>query len=495
MWFVLCLWMVDYTVAPIGGDYALIQDALDIAVAGDSIYVESGIYAEQIHFPRSGSQGAGSIRLLSAAGHAPVIDGASFSGGNMVLIENRSYIELGGFEIRNLSGINDGSGIRIIGSGTQLSIHDNHIHHMCGDDAMGITVYGTEPVAISMLSISNNWIHDCEAARSEALTLNGNIDGFEVIENLVTDINNIGIDFIGGETSINPNSALVARNGICKGNTVMRARSIYEGGYAAGIYVDGGRDILIEGNRVTECDLGIEIGAENAAVTTTGVIVRNNWIYLNDKVGLVFGGYEAAVGRTEDCLFLNNTCYLNDTLGEGLGELWIQYASSNMVANNIFVGRPGAAIHYSELGNSSNNLDYNLWFASSGSPEWVWQGQFYPNFASFQVGSGQDSNGLFTDPLLIDPSAGDGHLSEASPAVDRGDPAALVTEVGDLDFDGQLRIVTRVDIGMDELPSPLTCLPSLFNEWRALQSLCGSSVISVLELVGLVSGTCLCPTI
>ena len=78
-------------------------------------------------------------------------------------------------------------------------------------------------------------------APSEALVLNGNVTGFQVTGNVVRDVNNIGIDMIGGETDIQPNPALVARNGIVRRNVVVAANSNYEGGYAAGIYVDGGR--------------------------------------------------------------------------------------------------------------------------------------------------------------------------------------------------------------------------------------------------------------
>ena len=101
-----------------------------------------------------------------------------------------------------------------------------------------------------------------------------------------------------------------------RGNTVLRANSSYGGGYAAGIYVDGGRDIVIENNVVAECDLGIEIGAENAAITTENVTVRNNVVSRNEKAGIVFGGYDEAVGRVESCMFLGNTLWENNTVGE-----------------------------------------------------------------------------------------------------------------------------------------------------------------------------------
>ena len=412
----------------------------------------------------------------------------------MVLIENRSHLVFRGFEIRNLTMINDGSGIRILGAGENLEISHHRIYNMLGADAMGITVYGTEPQPIANLRIHHNWIYDCEPARSEALTLNGNIDGFEVDDNLVMDVNNIGIDFIGGETDINPDPTLVARNGVCRGNTVIRARSNYGGGYGAGIYVDGGSSIILERNEVTQCDLGIEIGAENAGTTTENVIVRNNWIHRNDKAGLVFGGFDATVGRAQNCGFFNNTLFENDTLGEGLGQLWIQYASQNRVENNIFVGLADADLTYSELGNTNNSLNYNFWYAP-GTPGWAWQSQAYSSFVAFQAGSGQDAQGLFGNPQLLNPSAGDGHLQPTSPAINQGNPSAVPGEVGTVDFDGQVRQSGRIDIGMDEVITTSECLADLLPQWQATLMICGATHLNVPELVALVNGTCACPRI
>lgn len=489
--FFLFFWLHDWVVAPSGGDFSTIQAGLNAAQAGDRVLVRDGVYNEQITFPRSGSSGASRIELLADAGHHPILDGSGFSGGTMVLMENRSHLVLKGFEIRNLAQINDGSGIRILGAGEDIAIEDCTIHHLSGQHAMGVTVYGTQATALSQITIRRVVIADCEPASSEALTLNGNVDGFLVEECTVRDVNNIGIDFIGGETSINPNQSLVARNGICRGNLVERAHSSYGGGYAAGIYVDGGRNIVIEGNTVRECDMGIEIGAENAGLITREIVVRNNWIHHNDKVGLVFGGYDASVGRTEECLFLNNTLYFNDVLNEGLGELWIQWASNNRVENNIFFCLPNQTITYSESGNQNNSLDYNLWYAQ-GSQEWVWAGSSASSFAAFQNMSGQDGNGLFADPLLVNPASGEGHLHALSPARDSGDPAADPAEVGSQDWDGQVRLQGRLDRGMDEFFNAPVCLGDWLALWRQPTTACGETAMVVPVYIRLLLGACTC---
>jgi len=56
--------------------------------------------------------------------------------------------------------------------------------------------------------IDGNEVYDCDPAPSEALTLNGNVDGFQVTNNVVHDVNTIGIDAIGGERDIQPDQNL-----------------------------------------------------------------------------------------------------------------------------------------------------------------------------------------------------------------------------------------------------------------------------------------------
>lgn len=443
------------TVAPSGGDFSSIQAALDVAVAGDTIRVHEGTtpYFEKIVFPRSGSAGSGFISLEAAPGEHPVLDGTGVPGSDMVRIEGRSWVRLQGFEIRNHLNVNDGSGVRITGSGAHVEVRDNEIHEIRGRHAMGITVYGTEATPISDLVIDGNEIHHCDPATSEALAINGNVDGFAVTGNTVRDVNNIGIVMIGGETDIQPDSSKVARNGVCSGNRVERARSSYGGGFAGGIYVDGGRDIVVEHNVVTESDLGIEIGAENAGIVARNVIVRNNVLHHNDKAGLVFGGYASGVGRVRDSEFRNNTTYENDTLGAGFGELWIQYADSNVVRNNVFVSTSANLLLQSDAGNTGNAIDHNVWWAPGGaaSARFVWNGSESIGFAAYRSATGEDASSVFADPQLIAPLAGDFHVGASSPAVNAGDPATVIAP-GETDLDGAPRLSgPRVDAGVDEI--------------------------------------------
>ncbi|MFN7974063.1 MAG: right-handed parallel beta-helix repeat-containing protein [Acidobacteriota bacterium] len=433
-------------------DYPTVQQALNVAMPGDTINV-TGTYYEKIRFPRSGSAAGGYITLQAAPGATAVLAGTGVSGCDMVRITSQSYIRIIGFVIWDHTGVSDCSGVRMTGHGSHVEIRNNEIYKIRGTDAMGITIYGTDPQPISDLIIDGNFIHDCEPSPSEALTLNGNVTGFEVTNNFVRDVNNIGIDFIGGETSINPDPALVARNGLCRGNTVTRANSNYGGGFAGSIYVDGGKDIVIERNVVSLGDIGIEVGAENAGIVTSGVVVRDNFVFGSGKCGIAFGGYDATAGRADDNFFLGNTLYGNDTTGQGLGELFIQYGQNNTVRGNVFYSNAQNVLLYSELGNVNNALDWNGWYCPGGASAatFTWRSTPYTGFAAYQAGSGQDGSSLFADPALVAPAAGNLHLQAASPCLDRGDPA-FVPGSGETDVDGQPRVANgRVDLGADEV--------------------------------------------
>ena len=404
----------DCFVSPRGDDAAAgskaapwrtIQYAADSLKPGDTAFVLTGHYNEKVKIRVSGAAGK-PVTLLAEGGVS--VSGKGVEGESIFLIEDQSHVRLVGFEIRDNLKVSDGSGIRVQGSGSHIEIRSCRVHEIRGKDAMGITVYGTSAdKAISNLVIDGNEVYDCDPARSEALTLNGNVSEFQVTNNVVRDMNNIGIDFIGGEDWVNKDRSKVVRNGVCRGNKVFRCRSNYEGGYAAGIYVDGGKDIVIEKNIVSECDLGIEIGAENKGTVTTGIEVKDNMIFGNDKAGIVFGGYERGAGRVEGCSFTGNTCYHNDRHEkEQNGELWIQWASNNRITGNTFWCGEGMPLVQVDANAGVNVIDGNQYYSEAGEDEcyFNWKDNDVDGFADWKKISKQDAGSTFRQPQIALPA-------------------------------------------------------------------------------------------
>ena len=240
---------------------------------------------------------------------------------------------------------------------------------------------------------------------------------------------------IGGEKAIHP--TLGARSGVVRGNTVANAHAPGDG-FAAGIYVDGGLNILVEYNLTHHNDVGLAVGAENRGWAATGVTVRNNVIAENFKAGLMFGGYAPTAGRVRSSFFVHNTVYQND-FGRGFGQLWIQYGGLNVVTNNVFVAAANNVLIDSAAGNVLNVLSNNLYSAPGGpgAAAFTWNGVPYLGLPAFQAGTKADVSSAFGDPRFFDGPGGDFHLLPGSPAIDPGSP--LVARTAWADFDGRQR--------------------------------------------------------
>lgn len=370
------------------------------APPGSTISFLSGVYLEKVVVETQGSLEEGPVVFRAYPGEKVILSGEgvpkndAMGSDSLLYIEDKSYLTIQGFEMRDLR-TEDGAAVHIQGAGRKIIIEGNTIHEIRGGGenggASGILVYGTKKAApLEEVEIIGNEVYDCDPAKSEAIAVNGNVRAFKIIGNQVHDVNNIGIDMIGGEPWLATGRA---RDGVCKENIVYRAHSAYEGGYAAGIYVDGGLDIAVEDNEVFHCDLGIEVGAENSGVKVTGVTVINNRIHHNDKAGLIFGGYSKDTGMVENCLFEKNWLFSNDMAGTGVGEIFVQHAAQCEVLSNTIHPDQGIAFYVSK--ESLNILfNKNIYCRAQGRGElrFLWKGKEYRGLPAFQK-TGEESEG------------------------------------------------------------------------------------------------------
>ncbi|HQU99679.1 MAG TPA: right-handed parallel beta-helix repeat-containing protein, partial [Bacteroidia bacterium] len=290
-------------------------------------------------------------------------------------------------------------------------------------------------------------------------------DGWEIINNTIHDITNIGIDASGGY-KVSKNVALdVARNGVIRGNVVYNCKSPYAS--AAGIYADGADDVLIERNICYNNQYGFEIGCEEKNSIASGIIMRENIAYNNDEAGIALGGYNYPnTGKVDDCYINNNTFYNNDLTQKGQGELVLTHLENSVFINNIMHGGNKRLLFNSAIGNLlGNTFDYNNWFTidtDSTKPMFKINGSNYKTFADY-VGSalGWDSHSVFGNPNFV--SGADFHLTTGSFAYNLGDPA-FVAGLGETDFDlAPRKYDNRVDAGAYESQVPLRSTVSTYE--------------------------------
>lgn len=459
-----------------------IQHAVEKVPAGSTVLVQSGTYNELVTITRSGSATAGFITIAAAPGATPIVDGTGLkipNGENgLFTLENVSFVRVIGFEVQNYTSSSaalDPVGIYVIGAGSNIEIRNNHIHDIVttvpnsNGDALGIAIYGTSAKqSLSGIVIDGNQLDDLTLGFSELMALSGNVDGFQVTNNLIHDNNNIGIDIAGYEPVETKNLALDrARNGYVAGNTVFNISSAtnpaYQGQLSSdGIYVDGGENIVIERNLVHDTDLGIEVASEHQVdhkpVFAQKVIVRDNVVYSSNIVGISIGGFGPGVGGTESTVIANNTMVGDGSYtGKGanqydLGEFQIQFhASGNALVNNIVSALPKKLLAFSIATTPTDpvKLDHNLYDSSQAATAtlWIWLAKNITGFSNWIAKSGNDAHSLFADPDFTDAATNDYSLAAGSPAIGAGEKLPL-SQTGLLDFAGNPRTTSgKIDLG------------------------------------------------
>jgi hypothetical protein len=445
-----------------------IQHACNSATPGSTVYIKQGTYPTVGLWMNVSGTAGNYITFTRFGSDVVVIDGGSTNTQVELLnIVDQSYLKIIGLQFRNAMG-NYSKGVVIRGSSHHIEVSQNTIDNIhfstnpsatvtSSKNANALLVYGDNATnTITDITLDGNIITNCRTGFSEALTVNGNVSSFEVKNNLIHDIKNIGID-IAGHFGACPDPALdQARNGKVYGNTVYNCRSSYA--VSAAIYVDGGKDLVVERNTAYQSGRGFEIGCENVGKTTSNVILRNNFAYLNDQSGIGIGGYNypSGSGKVINCTVRHNSLYGNATLGGGYGELLVEYTENCTIQNNIFSATSNRILT-TVLNSMGLSLNYNLWYTTGSATTATvdYNGTIYTGFSTYKTATGQDANSLFANPNYVATNdLGNGvrnlHLQSNSSAINTGDPAFAAAS-GETDFDGDARIQSnRVDIGADE---------------------------------------------
>jgi hypothetical protein len=420
-----------YFVAPDGDDnnpgtenepWKTIHKSADTLEAGDTVYIKAGTYHENISINASGSEMNGYITFQNFENDEVIMDGTGIGATSMIDINDRQYIKIIGFNITNLRS-DRGTAIHVRNGSHHIEIRNNKLSRIMiaygaseeviekGISAWSVAIRVTGNNATRSchdIIIDGNEITEGEPGWAENLTLAGNVENFQVSNNIIHHTKKAGIDIAGhGAESSDPTNNQ-ARNGVIRGN------SIYQmiGEYGTAIYVEGARDLIIEKNTISSANNAIVISCETVGETASGISVRNNLIYNNTFSGIAFGGWIETYGTVTDCHIFNNTIH---------GDYVQIVRSSNCEVKNNILFAEGSLL-YNKAGDAIDvTFDNNSWYSlNGGSRLFQWEGNWYDGLASYQSATGQDPNSFYGDPVFKNVSDFDFHLKQTSPAIDSG---------------------------------------------------------------------------
>ncbi len=126
------------------GNYTKIQDAINDSSAGDTVYVYSGTYFEDVKVNTS-------IVLQGEDKESTIIHGGGFGSGDGVILVSANNVEITGFSVRNSCPYFPGSGIGLY-STEQCIVTDNIVY----DCFIGIHAFITSDVTISKNTVTDS---------------------------------------------------------------------------------------------------------------------------------------------------------------------------------------------------------------------------------------------------------------------------------------------------------------------------------------------------
>ncbi|MBI3500248.1 MAG: T9SS type A sorting domain-containing protein [Bacteroidetes bacterium] len=449
-----------------------IQKAFTSATPGSTVYIRGGTYYENVIANVSGTP-ANPITFRNYQTEVVVLDGTGTSQNDMLYIEDKSNLIVENITVQNKV-VNYATGVTISatasGGVSNITLRNLKITSInwtsnpsatptSNDNSNPMIVYGqgtNQANAITNVVIDSCEVYNNITGFSEAVALDGNVDTFTVSNNSVHDNKNIGID-MEGNYGTSSNAALdQARNGNCFQNICYNNVSNYA--TSGGIYVDGGKNTIIERNTSYGNGWGIEIGCEQNG-STSNITVRDNVFYNNKEAGLAIGGYTSSTtGQVLNSSVLNNTFLKDDYSNSGTGEIYMTKMSNCKIQNNIFyTNAQNILISKDNITPfSGNSINYNCWYTPNNNSNNItvnWGTNSYSAFSNYVSQTGMDANSIYADPSLINSNIAspDFHLDiNTSPCIDNGD-FLFVAGVNETDYFGGVRVLNNhVDIGAHE---------------------------------------------
>jgi len=404
----------DSNPGTISKPWKTIQHASENATAGDSIFIRSGVYREQVWTCTSGGGSKARIVFSAFPGERPVLDGSGMAEASNGFTVGHSWIALNGLEIRNWD-----TGIWMEGAGN-VEISDCEVHHC---------FYGIAAV---------QGVHDFALNRVDIHHFN--LFGFDA----------------------SPGGGADCSNGVFNDCTVHTAND--PGQNVDGFALGHGTQHGFTFNRCTAFDVydGFDISARNSILNRClafdcwngGYKLWQDRILLVNCIGYGCQGanveldWDGTPGRSSlvNCTFFDVHTYT----------VWVENSRDTLWMHNcILAGGRNIGLAFEQSGVRNYRGDYNLFH--NDNPDRAIAVAYTDEFTLDQVESGawrtysgQDAHSLVSrskTDVFIDPAKPDLRLKQASPAVDRGTAEGAPT----VDFNGNPRPAGNgIDIGAYE---------------------------------------------
>ncbi len=445
-----------------------IQYGVNQLSAGDILHIKAGTYEEKLDIDVSGSSSA-YITIRNYQNDNVILDAINSGNDSSIIWTDNAYLRIQGLHITNNIG-NFREGITLQGAAHHIEILNNKISNIKfsadpnatitnNTNAVPLNVYADSATdSIHTILIKGNEVFNNQTGYSENIAAGGNFSTFIIEDNIVHDNTNIGIDIGGNYKTVSIPHLDQGRYGVIRNNLVYNCNAPYS--TAAGIYIDGGRDIIVENNICHHNGYGGEIGCEENG-STSNVTFRNNIFYNNFYTGMHIGGYDpGTTGVVLNSNVYNNTFYQNDVGNNFSGEIALTKLENCRIENNIFyISNQNLFINTSRT-QTNLILDYNLVYANAGSnaTEADVNGST-SSLADYYNSTGYGVHSKFENPMFAHANSNNYHINTNSPAIDAGNPNYTIATgnmnisgitITNVDIDNEPRVKNIVDCGADE---------------------------------------------
>ena len=450
----------DSNSGTISAPFKTIQKGLDVAMAGDTVFVKTGTYQEYVTFGTSGT--VGHPIVLKKYGSDIVTIGAQNSNIYCIYAIDKSNIVIDGINVANSANYNinipgctnitiknltstlpidpQSTIENIILTGSDANWGNNirleNVTTTGGDfgilmigNIMGVNVVGGDFSYASLdgISISSNYagstfpqitVDRVQAHHNSRQGINTQNCSGITIKN-----NHCSYNIASGiQIEANSNNTVVEDN-LCEYN--CRGGGLANSDYETGIWIFNSKNSIIRRNTLRGNQTGLRISSVVNFEAYYNIIVDNNY---QPSTFPTTTNTSGADFRGSSGTFYNNTLVGNSASNSFLGSLKVYVdAVSDIVIKNNIIANDGCSkdMDFDQPAGSTiisnNNLIYN-----ANRPVNVQVGDNNYSWSAYKTVTGQDANSVTANPLFI--STTDFRLQATSPAIDAGVNIGLTTD-------------------------------------------------------------------